>query len=144
MALDRTWYNTLVDDSGSGTDGTIWDKAAVDALMDAVDAMLLFPENTDVTLPSGTTNDYALPAGTKRLSVDTNAAGSTLAGMSGGVDGRVVAIMNIGGGGGTLTMSLEAGTSAAANRFVPAITLASGQCGIFLYTNRWRCIGTGK
>lgn len=37
MALDRTWYNTLVDDTGVN-DGTIWDKAAVDALMDDVDA----------------------------------------------------------------------------------------------------------
>src|SRR5262245_54888275 len=40
MPLDRTWYNTLVDDSGSGTDGTIWDKAAVDSLMDDIDAAL--------------------------------------------------------------------------------------------------------
>jgi hypothetical protein len=40
MALDRTWYNTLVDDSGSGLDGSVWDKADVDALMDAIDAEL--------------------------------------------------------------------------------------------------------
>lgn len=40
MALDRTWYNTLVDDSGSGLDGTIWNKAAVDSLMDVIDAAL--------------------------------------------------------------------------------------------------------
>ena len=38
MALDRTWYNTPVDDDGSGMTGTVWDKADVDALMDAVDA----------------------------------------------------------------------------------------------------------
>jgi hypothetical protein len=38
MALDRTWYNTLVDDDGSGITGSVWDKADVDALMDAVDA----------------------------------------------------------------------------------------------------------
>lgn len=37
MALDRTWYNTLTDDSGSGTDGSVWGKADVDALMDAID-----------------------------------------------------------------------------------------------------------
>jgi hypothetical protein len=40
MALDRTWYNTLVDDDGSGLTGSVWDKADVDALMDAVDAEL--------------------------------------------------------------------------------------------------------
>jgi hypothetical protein len=38
MALDRTWYNTLVDDDGSGLTGSVWDKADVDALMDAIDA----------------------------------------------------------------------------------------------------------
>jgi hypothetical protein len=38
MALDRTWYNSLVDDDGSGMTGSVWDKADVDSLMDAVDA----------------------------------------------------------------------------------------------------------
>ena len=38
MALDRTWYDTLVDDDGSGLTGSVWDKADVDALMDAVDS----------------------------------------------------------------------------------------------------------
>jgi hypothetical protein len=38
--LDRTWYNTLVDDDGSGNIGTVWNKAAVDALLDSVDARL--------------------------------------------------------------------------------------------------------
>lgn len=47
MALDRTWYNTLVDDDGSNTVGTPWNKAAVDSLMDAVDASLV----TVPTLP---------------------------------------------------------------------------------------------
>lgn len=40
MALDRTWYNSLVDDDGSGMTGSVWDKADVDALMDAIDAEL--------------------------------------------------------------------------------------------------------
>ena len=38
--LDRTWFDTLVDDTGDGLSGTIWNKAAVDALMDTVDASL--------------------------------------------------------------------------------------------------------
>lgn len=38
MALDRTWYNTLVNDDGSGMTGSVWDKEDVDALMDAIDA----------------------------------------------------------------------------------------------------------
>jgi hypothetical protein len=52
--LDRTWYNTLVDDNGSGTTGTIWNKAAVDALMDTVDAalapVLANPSSVDFTI----------------------------------------------------------------------------------------------
>jgi hypothetical protein len=40
MALDRTWYDTLINDDGSNTTGTVWNKAAVDSLMDAVDASL--------------------------------------------------------------------------------------------------------
>jgi hypothetical protein len=38
--LDRTWYNTLVDDDGSGTTGTPWNKAAVNSLLASVDASL--------------------------------------------------------------------------------------------------------
>src|SRR6188768_3010852 len=38
--LDRTWYNTLVDDDGSGTTGTVWNKTQVDGLLDTVDASL--------------------------------------------------------------------------------------------------------
>jgi len=41
MALDRTWYNSLVDDDGSGLTGSVWDKADVDALMDTVDAEIV-------------------------------------------------------------------------------------------------------
>ena len=38
--IDRTWYNTLVDDDGSGTTGSVWDKADVDSFLDAIDALL--------------------------------------------------------------------------------------------------------
>ena len=38
--LNRTWYNTLVDDDGSGTTGTVWNKTQVDGLLDSVDASL--------------------------------------------------------------------------------------------------------
>ena len=40
MALDRSWYNTLKNDSGTNKDGTLWRKEDVDALMDAIDAEL--------------------------------------------------------------------------------------------------------
>lgn len=68
MALDRTWYNTLVDDSGLGTDGTILDKADIDALMDAVDAalaaispaagQLTFPSTQNASSNANTLDDY--------------------------------------------------------------------------------------
>lgn len=38
--ISRTWYNTLIDDDGSGTTGSIWDKADVDAILDAIDALI--------------------------------------------------------------------------------------------------------
>ena len=41
MALDRTWYNTLVDDDGSNTVGSTWDKADVNALMNTIDSEFL-------------------------------------------------------------------------------------------------------
>lgn len=40
MALDRTWYNTLKDDDGSGLTGSVWDKEDVNQLMNAIDAQL--------------------------------------------------------------------------------------------------------
>lgn len=40
MALDRSWYNTLVDDDGSGLTGSIWDKGDVNALMNTIDSEL--------------------------------------------------------------------------------------------------------
>jgi hypothetical protein len=40
MPLDRTWYNTLVDDDGSGLTGSIWDKEDVNQLMNSIDASL--------------------------------------------------------------------------------------------------------
>jgi hypothetical protein len=51
MALDRTWYNSLVDDDGSGLTGSVWDKADVDALMDAVDAELARLDTANVAGP---------------------------------------------------------------------------------------------
>jgi hypothetical protein len=40
MALDRTWYNALVDDDGSNTVGTVWGKDDIKNLLDSIDAIL--------------------------------------------------------------------------------------------------------
>jgi hypothetical protein len=69
MPLDRTWYNTLIDDDGSGLTGSVWDKADVDALMDAIDAEFAYQTgNYAVWTPTlgatgGGTAAYALQSG---------------------------------------------------------------------------------
>ena len=60
MAVDRTWYNTLVDDDGSGLTGSVWDKADVDALLDAVDAEIA---RLDTVSTYGTFTPTLLSAG---------------------------------------------------------------------------------
>jgi hypothetical protein len=37
MALNRAWYNALVDDDGSNTVGTVWGKDDIKNLLDSVD-----------------------------------------------------------------------------------------------------------
>jgi hypothetical protein len=75
MALDRTWYNTLVDDDGSNTVGSVWNKASVDSLMDATDAEVARLETTKAALGAGVylpltgiNNDYN-PAGAATTTV---------------------------------------------------------------------------
>jgi hypothetical protein len=41
MALDRAWFNALVDDSGDGISGSVWDKADIANLLNSVDAEIL-------------------------------------------------------------------------------------------------------
>lgn len=38
--LNRTWFDQLIDDDGSGNTGTVWNKTQVDGLMDTIDASL--------------------------------------------------------------------------------------------------------
>lgn len=40
MAMSRTWYNTLVDDDGSNTVGTVWNKTQINAFINTIDAEL--------------------------------------------------------------------------------------------------------
>ena len=44
MAINRAWWNALIDDDGSGLTGTIWNKGTIKGLLDAIDAM--FAEGT--------------------------------------------------------------------------------------------------
>ena len=86
MALSRTYYNTLVDDTGVG-DGTPVDKAMIDAIYDDVDNVLdaiddngalSFAASTELTIAS---DAVTLTAGKNVYSIDTeaNAASDNLA-----------------------------------------------------------------
>lgn len=53
MAIDRTQYNALVDDSGAGTDGSVWDKNKVKTVvLDPIDALLTDPAAWTPTIVS--------------------------------------------------------------------------------------------
>lgn len=94
MALDRTWYNTLVDDDGSGLTGSVWDKADVDALMDATDAeiarldpatsgQLKFPSTQVPSTDPTTLDDYREGLWTPRLGGSGGQSGQTYAAQNG-------------------------------------------------------------
>ena len=40
MPINRAWFTALVDDTGTGTTGTVWNKAAISGLLDAIDGMV--------------------------------------------------------------------------------------------------------
>jgi hypothetical protein len=97
MALDRTWYNTLVDDSGDNTSGTLWNKAAVDSLMDAVDAAIL-PATTAPTT-TGTQTALAIPVGSLDLVLYlNNATLLTVQGIAAGIQGQLLYVFSKGAG----------------------------------------------
>ena len=89
--LDRTWYNTLVDDDGSGTTGTIWNKAAVDSLMDAVDASLAGVVATPVLsgyLPNPSPGEliFSTNSGIRRSTADGADTGAISIGGGGAIE----------------------------------------------------------
>jgi hypothetical protein len=97
MALDRTWYNTLVDDDGSNTVGTLWNKAAVDSLMDAVDAVIL--PGTSAPTTTGTQTALAIPSGSLDLVLYLNNASLlTVQGIAAGIQGQLLFVFSKGAG----------------------------------------------
>jgi len=100
---------------------------------------------THATSPAGmaaTENDYAGATGSfARLT--PNAAGSVVTGFAGGVDGRVLTIVNLGNA--NLTLLHEDGGSAAGNRLLTkggaSVVMPADGIVSFLYdatTQRWR------
>jgi hypothetical protein len=39
MPINRAWFNALVDDDGTGNTGTVWNKATITGLLDAIDGL---------------------------------------------------------------------------------------------------------
>jgi len=111
MALDRTWYNTLVDDDGSNTVGTIWNKAAVDSLMDAVDAAIPI-------LPTTLTNHGVVigQAGSPLVATSAGTAGQVLTSNGAGADPTFQTITT---GGWSVVNSTVSGTQ---NDYAPTLT----------------------
>ena len=109
MALSRTWYNSLVDDDGTNTVGTIWDKAAVDHVYDDVDAELARLDTDITAIPSatgistvtttGTIATLPIPSGTGNLIVYmNNASAATIHGIAPGLNGQRLTIYAVGAG----------------------------------------------
>src|SRR4026209_2096244 len=102
MALDRTWYNSLTDDDGSTRVGTLWNKAAVDSLMDAVDAeVLLYPKLPASTAPTttGTQTALAIPSGPGALASYLDKAPLlTIQGIAAGVANQTLTLVSKGAG----------------------------------------------
>jgi hypothetical protein len=69
MAIDRTQYNLLVDDSGAGTDGTVIDKNKFKVVvLDPIDTLITDPTAFTPTIISsgGGTPTYSLQVGRYR------------------------------------------------------------------------------
>jgi hypothetical protein len=88
MALSRTWYDTLVDATpGVDGTGTLWDKADVDALMDAIDVEIARLDTADAAAAATTKvceGRLTLTSGTPVTTADVTAATSVLWTPSGG------------------------------------------------------------
>lgn len=120
MAIDRTAFNALADDNGSGN-GTIWDKAHIaSVLLDPIDTALAAGSGAWTVISNtatGATNNWA-PAG---LSGNTliewnGAADAAFTGLAGGVAGQLVTVKNITAAK-IATFAHASASSSAANRF---------------------------
>ena len=103
------------------------------------------PRVASVTLPSGSSNDYAIGDWTSVLRVTPDAAASTLTGLAGGLSARNVLIVNVGST--NLVLAHASASSVAGNRFLAEtgadVTLGANDAADVLYdatTERWRIL----
>jgi hypothetical protein len=147
MALDRTWYNTLLNDDGSNTVGSSWDKEDVDALMDAVDAEIVRLDadiaggagapTEQTTTATGTQNNFSLSGRFTYLRCNNASAvtftGFTVGGSAPQAGDRVI-IDNVGSS--TVKVAYQDSGSTAAHRAITPST--AGQ--IVGGTGRMECV----
>lgn len=149
MAIDRTNFNAIVDSNGTPGHGSVWDKAAIAAvLLDPIDAAIVAGAGgatVQTTTSTGTVNNFAATAARHLMLRCNNASLLTLTGLSAGSDGDVIDVISVGAG--QVDLSPQAGGSTAANRlinFAPtgSTSLAAGSgAASYIYdgtTARWR------
>lgn len=93
--IDRTNFNALVDDDGSNTVGTKWNKAQIQAvILDPIDNVAGQTQTTAVT---GAQNNFALSTGARLLRCN-NTFDVTFSGFAAGVDNQIVIIKPVNSG----------------------------------------------
>jgi hypothetical protein len=119
MAIDRTQFNLLVDDSGLGTDGSTLDKSKIQTvLLDPIDAMsvvrLIVAPGSNLTLANGR-NDNVVVGNTSWVqAINGPTAAFQISGIVPQQAGQVLALFhNLGQ---VLTLNHNDANSSAANR----------------------------
>lgn len=115
-AIDRTWYNTLVDDSGAGLDGSVISKASFNSLINAVDdALKGLPIISPTPLGANTNNWNPTSLSTARTIRISATAAFDLTGIVAQAASTLITLWNRGSF--TITMKHASGSSSAANIF---------------------------
>lgn len=115
--IDRTAYNALVDDTGLGLDGSIWNKAAIkNVLLDPIDAAGPTFLTSSV---SGVQNALALALGGDTVIQWTATADLTLNGLLGGIAGRRVTIRNASATSAVIRITPFSASAVIPNQFSP-------------------------
>lgn len=123
MPIDRTNYNALVDDDGSNTIGSVWNKAAIKGvLLDPIDAAIGATAVIQTTTITGTQHNFALAANCRYLRCD-NTALLTLTGLAAGYDGQIVTVTKSPTTAGRVDFSHNDSGSIAANRLLNYATV---------------------
>lgn len=126
MAIDRTNFNALVEETAPGT-GTVWDKAHIaSVILDPIDTALTTAGGAatiQTTTSTGTQNNFAATAARRLVLRCNNATLLTLTGFAAGADGDVIDIISVGAG--QVDLAHQNASSTAANRAINFATSAS-------------------